>query len=104
MTRRPPRSTLFPYTTLFRSEPERGAGAGGRPVEVRLQERQVDRTDPLRQRAPANDLGEGGTQRIRILLEREPDGRPPPLEPGDRAAHRRLSPASDVDVQRLCGP
>src|SRR5438132_9006319 len=43
MTRRPPRSTLFPYTTLFRSrspgpqpaEPldgrdERGAGDGGR--------------------------------------------------------------------------
>src|SRR2546423_11806733 len=24
MIRRPPRSTLFPYTTLFRSDPERG--------------------------------------------------------------------------------
>src|SRR4051812_49578147 len=35
MIRRPPRSTLFPYTTLFRSEPRRGrhddhpAGSGG---------------------------------------------------------------------------
>src|SRR5256885_12219898 len=29
MIRRPPRSTLFPYTTLFRS---RGAGAGGNRV------------------------------------------------------------------------
>src|SRR3546814_13176977 len=33
MIRRPPRSTrtdtLFPYTTLFRSEPARGAGADG---------------------------------------------------------------------------
>src|SRR3712207_7696330 len=29
MIRRPPRSTLFPYTTLFRSHPE-GAGRGGR--------------------------------------------------------------------------
>src|SRR5438874_9236655 len=32
MIRRPPRSTLFPYTTLFRSPGERaaaGAGAGG---------------------------------------------------------------------------
>src|SRR2546429_7325600 len=32
MIRRPPRSTLFPYTTLFRSldvEPAHGAGAGG---------------------------------------------------------------------------
>src|SRR5258708_27697022 len=27
MIRRPPRSTLFPYTTLFRSEPAPGAGA-----------------------------------------------------------------------------
>src|SRR5256885_12649824 len=26
MIRRPPRSTLFPYTTLFRSHVERGAG------------------------------------------------------------------------------
>src|SRR2546421_9586641 len=27
MIRRPPRSTLFPYTTLFRSEPEQSARA-----------------------------------------------------------------------------
>src|SRR5258707_9291585 len=31
MIRRPPRSTLFPYTTLFRSLPEAGAG---RELEV----------------------------------------------------------------------
>src|SRR3712207_7478272 len=43
MIRRPPRSTLFPYTTLFRSEPAqllraavRGlAGGGGRRVHPR---------------------------------------------------------------------
>src|SRR3712207_7511509 len=38
MIRRPPRSTLFPYTTLFRS-PERGEGGpehlGGLAVRVR---------------------------------------------------------------------
>src|SRR2546422_7924452 len=28
MIRRPPRSTLFPYTTLFRSSPSTGASAG----------------------------------------------------------------------------
>src|SRR5437899_8815979 len=28
MTRRPPRSTLFPYTTLFRSDRPRGDAAG----------------------------------------------------------------------------
>src|SRR2546429_7374238 len=32
MIRRPPRSTLFPYTTLFRSRPApRGAGGGAEP-------------------------------------------------------------------------
>src|SRR3989449_8567930 len=30
MIRRPPRSTLFPYTTLFRSVSRRGRGAVGR--------------------------------------------------------------------------
>src|SRR3712207_7489609 len=29
MIRRPPRSTLFPYTTLFRSEPDRARRRGG---------------------------------------------------------------------------
>src|SRR5260370_25840399 len=29
MIRRPPRSTLFPYTTLFRSEPDHGRGSDG---------------------------------------------------------------------------
>src|SRR2546422_8105210 len=29
MIRRPPRSTLFPYTTLFRSHGRRGAARGG---------------------------------------------------------------------------
>src|SRR5256885_13143366 len=44
MIRRPPRSTLFPYTTLFRSRDGRAAGrrpaarlpgAGGRPLRAR---------------------------------------------------------------------
>src|SRR2546426_6731770 len=30
MIRRPPRSTLFPYTTLFRSEPQQPQGVGDR--------------------------------------------------------------------------
>src|SRR5438132_7795938 len=32
MIRRPPRSTLFPYTTLFRSLPESGRLASGRLI------------------------------------------------------------------------
>src|SRR5688572_33448584 len=38
MIRRPPRSTLFPYTTLFRSEPARPAAlvASGTPADCGL--------------------------------------------------------------------
>src|SRR3712207_7440334 len=35
MIRRPPRSTLFPYTTLFRSEEGRGQHQGEEPYEHR---------------------------------------------------------------------
>src|SRR5687768_18105044 len=35
MIRRPPRSTLFPYTTLFRSQVADGAGRLGEDVEGR---------------------------------------------------------------------
>src|SRR3989442_4826801 len=39
MIRRPPRSTLFPYTTLFRSLVELAADQGGREVLGDLRER-----------------------------------------------------------------
>src|SRR5258708_10357991 len=32
MIRRPPRSTLFPYTTLFRSQPAAGLAQAGQPA------------------------------------------------------------------------
>src|SRR3712207_8779274 len=52
MIRRPPRSTLFPYTTLFRSEPalyERVEPAGGLPQRVgeRRRGRRRDLLAPL---------------------------------------------------------
>src|SRR3712207_8084743 len=34
MIRRPPKSTLFPYTTLFRSPPEPGAAVALRDLDV----------------------------------------------------------------------
>src|SRR3989449_5351339 len=53
MIRRPPRSTLFPYTTLFRSHPPRGE----RREEQRRRERVIedgrDRHDALLLRHPA---------------------------------------------------
>src|SRR5258708_37859844 len=35
MIRRPPRSTLFPYTTLFRSQKVRHVQLGGQPLQAR---------------------------------------------------------------------
>src|SRR5438876_2514818 len=37
MIRRPPRSTLFPYTTLFRSDDCAGAAGGARCAAARVQ-------------------------------------------------------------------
>src|SRR2546430_6053007 len=42
MIRRPPRSTLFPYTTLFRSDVDRHLGE---PVDVRLARAEVAALD-----------------------------------------------------------
>src|SRR5690349_23468148 len=71
MTRRPPRSTLFPYTTLFRSQ-DRGAagiraGAGaqragggrGRPVH-----RNASRTGPGDERRAEHDSASGDAGRV----------------------------------------
>src|SRR3990170_7676005 len=43
MIRRPPRSTLFPYTTLFRSRPLRAAGEVGRFHDLLRVPRLLDR-------------------------------------------------------------
>src|SRR3712207_8589061 len=62
MIRRPPRSTLFPYTTLFRSGGRGGGGlhpddAGGRPVPRRSAPRQ--HAGAGRRRAGAAGLRDG---------------------------------------------
>src|SRR5256712_12974224 len=74
MIRRPPRSTLFPYTTLFRSPaaPGRGSEADARRVRP-LPPRDRDATDALR---PGARGGAGAHPR------RPPQGRGAP-RPGD---------------------
>src|SRR5258708_31474689 len=59
MIRRPPRSTLFPYTTLFRSHPETlhqpGAAEGRARCPVRLV---VGRLEDERQAGATGDVAE----------------------------------------------
>src|SRR2546429_2232610 len=54
MIRRPPRSTLFPYTTLFRSQQvecqRAGAQAGGRNSRVGVSVRSEEHTSELQSR------------------------------------------------------
>src|SRR3712207_7520146 len=92
MIRRPPRSTLFPYTTLFRSRgryerdtrlrrtADAGLGARARPLRVRpLPRRREDRPPPERVRAAVRVRSEEHTSELqsrqylvcRLLLEKK---------------------------------
>src|SRR3712207_9170020 len=56
MIRRPPRSTLFPYTTLFRS-PARGRAGDGRRGKRNDPPALPDRDDVVRRRLPPSERG-----------------------------------------------
>src|SRR3712207_8368152 len=85
MIRRPPRSTLFPYTTLFRSEQlviqvldHRGAGAGGQH-DIALVAQHLDRAAGYGARLVAKARSEEHTSELqsrqylvcRLLLEKK---------------------------------
>src|SRR2546423_8900038 len=57
MIRRPPRSTLFPYTTLFRSCPDRAVGAEDGAARRRLSPPAADRARRGRGAARPGDSG-----------------------------------------------
>src|SRR5687768_17972081 len=90
MLRRPPRSTLFPYTTLFRSA--RGEdGADGGHHHVGAEDRLVEARSGVVGR---EDRSEEHTSELqsrlhlvcRLLLEKKTSPRcPPPLPPGAKA-------------------
>src|SRR5438874_7976558 len=86
MLRRPPRSTLFPYTTLFRSEIQVAPILGGRlPRERRvLLQELIPDGDAVAQRIPRNL--EGGVFR----------------EPGDRKSTRLNSSHVEISYAVFC--
>src|SRR3712207_9382108 len=61
MIRRPPRSTLFPYTTLFRSGGE-GACSGGQPAESHAHRR----SRKAKERATRTLHGQAGRQILAV--------------------------------------
>ena len=85
-------------------QPGRRARSHRCPVEVRLQIRQVDCDRQVCRQGAPHHVERSGAQRIRLLLQRESQRRPPALEPENRAPHRttvlRTAP-HHAHVQRL---
>src|SRR5256886_12374946 len=69
MIRRPPRSTLFPYTTLFRSYARGGAGAADQRAGAAA--RQVCRPGALRSEEHTSELQSQSNLVCRLLLEKK---------------------------------
>src|SRR5258708_29201993 len=64
MIRRPPRSTLFPYTTLFRSAGRAGRDQGALQADLHERPGDLDQRVPARARqAPAQDRDPPGEDR-----------------------------------------
>src|SRR6266568_8113747 len=81
MIRRPPRSTLFPYTTLFRSPPGRPPGAGtcprsARPTRARRACRTSARGRSGRSEEHTSELQSQFHLVCRLLLEKKKDQQP----------------------------
>src|SRR5450830_1476739 len=98
MIRRPPRSTLFPYTTLFRStfrcEPIGKARGGARVVECN-QVRSEEHTSELQSRF---DLV------CRLLLEKKKTTRPlynPAVSPIRQGGLHRMNTENHLSTNRL---
>src|SRR5882757_10176592 len=72
MIRRPPRSTLFPYTTLFRSDVLAGTpvAAGGSTYQPPVAVEQVDR-QPVRSEEHTSELQSRQYLVCRLLLEKK---------------------------------
>src|SRR2546428_4047616 len=91
MIRRPPRSTLFPYTTLFRSEA--GAGGGGvfRRHGAEVEDGVVDRVHVVldrRSEEHTSELQSRSDLVCRLLLEKKKNYpfSPTRAGPADRAS------------------
>src|SRR3712207_7445224 len=70
MIRRPPRSTLFPYTTLFRSAPARGVLRAGRLAHARpLDGAPARRQGAVVQQRPRHQRGPPAGRRVRVRSE-----------------------------------
>src|SRR5688572_31341479 len=76
MIRRPPRSTLFPYTTLFRSRPPTSNPNNGGPSmaqrsSAHFPDAEWQRTTPVRSEEHTSELQSQSNLVCRLLLEKK---------------------------------
>src|SRR2546430_4292937 len=102
MIRRPPRSTLFPYTTLFRSQPIRASTAPrgrGYDSSVKRSKTIPDPSCPqLRSEEHTSELQSQSNLVCRLLLEKKNDMAQPvsPTLPTVSLARRSMDTLTDV--------
>src|SRR3712207_8192355 len=95
MIRRPPRSTLFPYTTLFRSRDAPGCGLGPAAAEAAGDERLVCHWSALRSERYGNLGGDAVRTRTVHASTLEPRAR-------DRKSIRLNSSHANISYAVFC--
>src|SRR2546430_13754341 len=101
MIRRPPRSTLFPYTTLFRSRHLRRAAqpeAAAREREAKSSDEDPHQTTTLRSEEHTSELQSQSNLVCRLLLEKK-NGGAHVLE-CEHPAQRRTGQIAHVESER----
>src|SRR3712207_7815738 len=93
MIRRPPRSTLFPYTTLFRSAPQRGEHD---VVAAELRPRAAPRPVERLARRDEERMGEA------LLLREDARFAPAPVMREDRKSTRLNSSHANISYAVFC--
>src|SRR3989442_11887329 len=100
MIRRPPRSTLFPYTTLFRSRQESHDGQRAERLEFPVAVRVV--FIGLLRGHPDDDQGEHVVERIDARIHRPPEHRSSSGWPRDRKSTRLNSSHVRISYAVFC--
>src|SRR5256885_12225806 len=93
MIRRPPRSTLFPYTTLFRSNRQLRAPEPGGPVQAVVGAVEVDvilAQEPVRSEEHTSELQSPCKLVCRLLLEKKKNRQPNTTDPATSVEHLRI--------------
>src|SRR5688572_31120645 len=98
--RRPPRSTLFPYTTLFRSYASRGRQAGDRqPGALGGRRRRAGDVPGWRSEEHTSELQSQSNLVCRLLLEKKKQKKRIVLKPSNRHENYNTCPSKQPPLR-----